>query len=190
MIGIRGPALVLRKFRVEPGQLALPTTSSLVEIEGRKPGLVGWLLALIGIEAVTSLIITQRDVRFRSGSLFGQLNSMMPMTAVASAHGGYAKPIGYLIAAVIVAVLAVVFAFNPEIGPIALPVGFGIAVGLAIVYALEKRMALFVESSGGATFGLVFKRSVIEDVPVDIAKVQVVVDMIRELVIASQVKQA
>lgn len=193
MIKIIGPALVLRKFRVdsEPSKQEPP----IVEVEGRKPGLIAFFLTLIGIDNTTTLWITRREVCFRAGSLFGEITSMVPLTAVASAHSGYAKPIGRLIAAGVVLFLSFSMAVS---APRDLPVGGGtiiliglvIALILVISYALGKKMALYVESSGGATFGLIFKRSVIEGVAVDIDRVKAVVDLIRELVIAAQHRSA
>ena len=193
LMGIGGPALALRKFSVSgaPSKEEAPV----IEIEGRKPGLIGFFLTLIGIDASTSLIVTPRDIRFRKGSLFGEMTSMMPLTAVATAHAGYAKPIGYLILAGIVLVFSVGSAgavhssMHRDGGTFGALIGFmGVVLALVLVvaYFLSRKMAIFVESSGGATFGVIFKRSVIEGVTVDIAKVKSVVDIIRELVIACQ----
>jgi len=63
---------------------------------------------------------------------------------------------------------------------------FVIAAALMAMYVLNKRFALFVESSGGATLGLVFKPSVIEGVQIDSQRVQDVVALTRELIIAAQ----
>ena len=37
---------------------------------------LAFLLTLIGIDATTSLIVTARDIRFRKGSLYGEITSM------------------------------------------------------------------------------------------------------------------
>lgn len=182
-MGITGPALVLRKFSVTmaPSKQGAPV----IEVEGRKPGVVAFLLTLMGIDTTTKLLVTTRDIQFRKGSLFGEITSMMPLTAVASAHAGFAKPVGHLIAAGVIlmaSIGAVGVGGYFAIGMVLLVV----AAVLVVAYFLSKKMAVFVESSGGATFGLIFKPSVIEGVTVDIEKVKVVVDVIRELVIACQ----
>lgn len=194
LMGITGPALVLRKFNVTGA--ASKQEEPVIEIEGRKPGLIAFLLTVIGVDSATSLVVTPRDIRFRKGSLFGEITSMMPLTAVASAHAGFAKPIGYLIAAGLVVLVTLGVAMGAGSGrrnagfegmsSAVLVVGLVIAGILAIAYVLSKKMAVSVESAGGASFGLVFKRSIIEGVPVDIDKVKVVVDIIRELVITCQ----
>jgi hypothetical protein len=193
MIGIVGPALVLRKFSVSgaPSKQEDPV----IEIEGRKPGLIAFFLTLIGIDASTSLIVTPRDIRFRKGSLYGEITSMMPLTAVASAHAGFAKPIGYLIAAgaVLFASLGLGIGAHSELrhggggaGVAVLILGVLVSLVLVVSYFLSRKMAVFVESSGGTTVGLVFKQSIIEGVTVDIDKVKSLVDIIRELVITCQ----
>lgn len=191
MIRISGPALVLRQFTVStaPSKPEPPV----VEIEGRKPGLISFVLTILGIDNTTRLAITRREISFRTGSLFGEITSVVPLTAVASAHSGFAKPIAHLIAAAIIVLLSVGAAVGaPPRSPVSpgmiLGVGLAVAAVLLVSYILGKKMALFVESSGGTIFGLVFKRGVIEGVPVDIDKVKAVVEIIRELVIASQAK--
>lgn len=198
LMGIQGPALALKKFVVtgEPSKQEAP----LIDIEGRKPGLIAFVLTMMGIDTTTSLLVTPRDIRFRKGSLFGEITSMMPLTAVASAHAGFAKPIGYLIAAGLIVFISLGAAIGAETGirhsgfqgggVLIAVVGIVIALILVIAYFLSKKMAVFVESSGGATFGLIFKPSIIEGVTVDITKVKAVVDIIRELVIACQQRAA
>jgi hypothetical protein len=192
--GITGPALVLRKFNVTGA--ASKEEAPVIEVEGRKPGLAAFLLTLMGIDTTTSLIVTPRDVRFRKGSLFGEITSMIPMTAVASAHAGYAKPIGYLIAAgvVIMASLGMAGGVGSQagagMGAVVAVLGLVVAAVLVVAYFLSKKMAVFIESSGGAALGLIFKPSVIEGVPVDIQKVKSVVDIVRELVITCQQRTA
>jgi hypothetical protein len=189
MMGINSPALALRKFNVTGA--ASKQEAPVIEIEGRKPGLIAFVLTMMGIDTTTSLLVTPRDIRFRKGSLYGEITSMMPMTAVASAHAGFAKPIGYLIAAGAIVLGSIsggvgAASQHGSGGAIVFLGGLVLAAIFVAAYFLSKKMAVFVESSGGTTFGLVFKPSVIEGVTVDIEKVKTVVDMIRELVITCQ----
>jgi len=178
--------LVLTKF-VTSGP-SVPPEAPLVEIEARKGGLIAFLLTAMGIENKTRLVIARREVLFTSGSLFGEQTSMIPMTAVASAHGGFSKPIAYLIAAgfLILMAFGIMAGGNVVIGFVVLL----IAVGCIIAYYLGKNMSLGIESSGGLPLGLTFKRSVIEGVTVDSEKVRQVVMLVRELVIQAQQKPA
>jgi len=191
MIKIAGAALVLRKFTVS--SVPVKPEDPIVEIEGRKPGLISWLLTAMGIDSTTSLIITRRDVVFRGGSIFGEMNSLMPMTAVASIHGGFAKPVqlliiaGFLTLFLVFPGLGMLASENTRMGGCAMSaIGLLIVAACLVFYWLEKRMALYVESTGGAIFGLVFKRSIIEGVEVDINKVKAVVDLTREMVLQAQ----
>lgn len=166
-------------------------SSTMVVVEGRRPGIGGYVLAAIGIDATTSLVISTRDITFQSGSLFGQLSSVMPLTAVASIHAGYAKPLRYLALALGCAVCGAFSMLsgwaNDAGGWVAAAVVLLlIASASMFMYALNKRFALFIESSGGATLGLVFKPSMIEGVQVDEQRVQQIVTLTRELIIAAQ----
>lgn len=180
---LQGSALALKRFHTTQAQVA--SQAPLVWIEGRRPGLGGFVLSALGIDTTTTLIVTQRDVVFREGSIFGQMNSMMPLTAVASVHAGYSKPVQYLAAAAML-LFGSLSAVPAAESPAPLAVGVLGALVCVVLYAIRRRFAVFVESSGGAVFGLVFLPSVIEGVQVDIQRVQSVVDLTRELVIAAQ----
>jgi hypothetical protein len=184
-----GALLALTRFHTT--QAPPSQTQPLVWVEGRRPGLAGFVLSKIGIDTTTALIISPRDVTFRSGSLFGQMSSMMPLTSVASVHAGHSKPIHYIALAVLFSLFGVMsavmgIALGANGGVMIGAVCMVIALAMMIAYALNKRFALYVESSGGATLGLVFKPSVIEGVQVDSQRVQAVVDLTRELILAAQ----
>jgi hypothetical protein len=57
-------------------------------------------------------------------------------------------------------------------------------LGAALItgYAFSKRLILTVETSGGMVVGLAFKRSVIENVAVDIAEVQRAIALINRVI--------
>ena len=83
-----GPVLVLRKFKVNEKAV----DGIVVEITGRTPGLLGWLLTTIGFSAETELKVSREYVSFSSSSLFGQVNQVVPLPSVSSTHCGYYKP--------------------------------------------------------------------------------------------------
>lgn len=187
-----GPALVLSKFAVNED---LPKEEPpIIEIEGRKPGFLAFVLTIMRINSSTRLTVTSTDVSFRSGSMFGEITSVMPLSALASAHSGLAKPIERLAGAVAIFMgamstgLGMMASRNAEAGMAVMVLGGLVAFFLLVSYILSKKMAIFVESSGGATFGLVFKPSIIEGVTVDDVKVRAVVGLIRDLAARSQRK--
>lgn len=187
MFRFNGPTLVLQKFTMGAPQDDFP--QRLVEIQGRKPGILSFVLSALGLDSTTSLTLTPSDVRFKESGLFGEMTTVVPLTAIASAHGGFTKPLGYLFAAgffsffmpgwaIALPVLMVGDMRVPDFVPVAEGCGILLSLACLVAYALEKRMGIFIESSGGARFGLVFKRSVIEGVPVHIGRVSQAVGII------------
>jgi hypothetical protein len=67
-IRVTGPTLVLRKFTIDEA----PSANVLADIVGRASGITAWLLTVMGFDAETSLNVTDKQVTFRSSSLFGQ----------------------------------------------------------------------------------------------------------------------
>lgn len=64
----------------------------------------------------------------------------------------------------------------------------GLTIGLLffIMYWLSKKIAISIQTKGGIIMGLIFKRSVIENVPIDIQKSLQAINIINENVIESQ----
>lgn len=192
---IEGSALVLTRFHV--GGVEIDPEAAVVDIEGRREGFFTWLLTLTGFDPTTRLVVTRRDISLQVGGLDGEFTGMVPCTAVASVHAGYSRSLGHLIlGGLLLACAAILGGFSSQ--EVRGSSGFGImaggavlsavvALGLVIVYFTEKKMAIFVESSGGAIIGMVFKPSVIEGVDVDIERVRNVVVVIREVVLAGRV---
>lgn len=182
-----GPTLVLKRLDFNPGG----SGQYLVHVVGRPQGLLGWLLAKLGLDDDTELMLESRRVRFESSSLFGRVAHMMPLRSVASTSCAFKKPIGLLVFAALL-----VLAGFPLVG-VGLIESEGAAVGLGflcvvvggvcgVLYVLLKSLAIEVTSAGGTTFKLSFKRSVIENVPLDISKAEQVINLISAQVTASQ----
>lgn len=161
MITITGPALVLKRFDVDPH-------SGRVHIVGRAPGLISFFLSLIGVDATTEFTVSPQEIHMRSASFFGEISYLTPITKIASMRSGYAKPVQLLIAAI------------ATIWTVILPIVF------LVLYFLEKRIIVQVETTGSTVYGIAFKRSLIENVPVDVDKAKAVVAIInRNMMIAN-----
>jgi len=200
-IRISGPTLVLRKFIVNE----TPSDSMFIYIEGRKSGLIAWLLTLAGIDEDTILQASDREVIFKSSSLFGSLHHVVPLPSISSAHCGYSNPMGYIILAVIFIIVGLWGAFLTfasydtlwDLGMVHDPfpqlriliLGLVIGIVFLIVYWLSRKITMVIETSGGMTLGLNFKRSVIENVPVNIDKTLNAVSILNKKVVESQLKQ-
>lgn len=160
MIRILGPALVLKQFSTD-------AYSGRVYVVGRQPGFMGWLLSAIGVDANTELTVTPTEVSFRQASLFGETVTVCPVSRVACASAGYAKPIEYLIIAGLTAVTVI------------------IPIVMIILFFLEKRMFVMVETTGGGSFAIAFKRSLIEGVEVNQEKAKEVLQILHRNVMVS-----
>lgn len=177
-----GTTLVLRRFAVTD----VPPAPPQIEIVGRASGLVGYLLTVLGLEAETTFTMQYDEIRFRSASLSGQLHHMVPLTSVASAHCGYSKPVGLLFLGAILALFGVVVLIEGgRDGGSGLLLVL-IAGGLFIAYALKKKLTLAFETAGGLVLGLAFKRSVMENVSVDMDEALKVVELVSRRIMVAQ----
>ena len=73
-----GPTLVLRKFKLDES----PSASMSLDIIGRAPGFLGWLLTILGFDAETGLRVTGKEILFKRSSLFGQIYQVVPLPSV------------------------------------------------------------------------------------------------------------
>lgn len=189
-IRISGPTLVLRRFHIDE----TPSANILVDIVGRPKGIIAWLLTILGIDAETSLKATDKEVTFRSSSLFGQIHHVAPLPSISSTHCGYSKPIGYLILGIIFILVGLLSSVSPVLWQFGLygsrGLIFGLVVGVVflIAYWLSKKMTMVFETSGGMTMGLIFKRSVIENIPIDIEQALKAIYIVNNKITESQVK--
>ena len=89
-------------------------------------------------------MVTPSDLWLRSSSFFGEISTLCPNRQIASIRVGYAKPVQYLIAA------------GLTFMTIILPILF------IVLYFLERRTVLIVESSSGGVMVIAFRvRSVL-----------------------------
>lgn len=181
-IRISGPALVLRKFKVEESS----PDGVFVEIVGRASGLTAWLLTILRFDTETRLKVTDKEFSFKSSSLFGQINQVAPLTSISSTHCSYSKPICYLIVGVISIIGGVLSSMGRYGNSGALIAGIVIGAVFFILYWLSKKMTMSFETSGGMIMGLTFKRSVIENIPVDIQKAIQAIGIVNKKVLESQ----
>lgn len=178
-----GPALVLKQFTINKtatGQAAL------VNIVGRQGGLISWVLTLIGLDTTSSLKVTPADISLRDTSLFGQQHSVIAISSISSVHCGYRKPISYFFISAVFLLLGLGGSFSGG----GFKAFFGGLIFAAIFFAfyfLKKTIVIYmVPRAGAPIMGLSFKRSVVENVPVDIQQVELAIGIINSLVIRAQ----
>jgi hypothetical protein len=174
-----GPALVVKKFECNSEQ-------GTVEIKGRAPGLVAFILSAMGLDATTTFSADRQMITCKKTSLSGEDHVTVPTPCVATLACGYNKPIGLLFLAVVFFLQGLYMSFEGgrhggKMGMVSILVG----IGCAVAYFLLKKMYLYVITNGGNIIGLKFKRSVIENVQVDITKVKEAIEVLRNNVLRS-----
>ncbi|KAF0139916.1 MAG: hypothetical protein FD122_2817, partial [Stygiobacter sp.] len=173
---ISGPELVLRRFHIDEAAEDLN-----VEIVGRASGLTAWLLTVMDLDAETKLLVHKTKISFKSASLSGELHQVVPMASISSTHCGYSKPIALLFLGVILFIAGILLS-QAVIGLV-----FG---GIVIVlYFISKKTSIVLETSGGMQLSLSFKRSIIENVSIDIEEALKVIRIINDNIVKQQQKQ-
>ncbi|HZQ21503.1 MAG TPA: zinc ribbon domain-containing protein [Terriglobales bacterium] len=183
-----GITCVLRKFRVDPD----PNAEIAVDISGRASGIVGWILTLMHLEPDVHLLVNRNEVSIRSTSLRGFWHEFIPLRSIQSTSCGYDRSMLALIFAAIFGlafvlnVFAAVTSSNQNEFGATMGVAFGSLILCAIaalVYYLSKRIVLSIHDGASKTRGVVFKRSVIENVTIDLPQALEAVAVINQRVL-------
>lgn len=145
-----------------------------VTITGRRSGLIGLLLSLMGIDPITKVVVNQERLEFSWASLSGIEYRVIPLVNICSTYYGFRKP--WTEAIVLwLSIIAVSYVSMNELWDVnaaesLLGMGWVALIGAVIgivYYILNRKMTLgFVESSGHVN-AIAFKPSIIENVQVD-----------------------
>jgi hypothetical protein len=186
---VSGTPVVLKKFHLNED----PTAGTAVEIVGRASGFLSWILNLLRLEQDFQLIVTDSEASVTRGSLSGIVHIYIPLNKVTSTVCGYQHSI---LAFAFAALFTVGFIMNllsgllqnnrNEVGSdMGLAFGYLIlAVIFVLVYFSSKRIGINIETMH--THGLVFKRSLIENVEVDLPQALRAISVINARVLAAQ----
>ena len=176
-MNISGSALVLRRFQIDE----TGTSGANVWIEARQPGIISFLLTLVGLDPNSSLRVTRGSISFQNSSVFGMNQVSTPLANIGAFVGGYKKPFWALVFAGLMFFLGLSLAFVEDGG-----IFFGFFAFLSICgllyYYLQKTMFMGFETSGGGTYGFAFKASVLEGVGVDIKRVESTIAYVNSLI--------
>lgn len=171
-----GSPLVLKTFTVNE---AAPDGIA-VHIVGRKSGLIAWLLTVVGFDALTTLIVNETEISFKSSSLYGQMLKLVPISMISSTTCGYFKPFGFLLFGTVFAVVGVIFAIGGIVaGALILIALGGILLGL---YWTSKSMIISLTAGGMEPVGLRLRPSVIHGMSINLDKVAAAVTLINRRV--------
>ncbi|MDD5258357.1 MAG: hypothetical protein PHD29_00095 [bacterium] len=200
-----GKVFVLKKFKIND----TPSVESniIIEIKGRHPGIFSWLLTLLKFDMVTQLLVTNKEISFKSKSFFCEVNHVVSLKSVASASCGFIKPVQFIIIGPIIAILSIGYnlfqryynIYTMQIDLLSnwhriiftdiIPlIGWVLCLAMIVKYFLTKTIAISIETNGGMRFGLSFKRSVIEKIPMDIEIARKAIELLGERIVDSHIK--
>ena len=168
---------ILKTFQIDQtGQ-----TGAHLYIEARQPGLIAFILNIIGLDPTAQLKVTRGAVSFRSTSLSGMTETSTALTQIGSFQGGYSKPIELLFGALFFMIVGLIVGISFEEMTF-FTIGLVIAGICVIAYALQKNLSFGFETSGGAYYGMAFKRGVLNNVSVDIKQVEIALQLVNTLI--------
>ena len=181
-------ALVIKRWKAE--SKPIDANNNFVSITGRKSGLVAWLLSLLKIDPSTTINVGLDRVEFTSASLAGTASRLIPLQGVCSTYYGYHKPwkasssIFFLFAFFGLSMaMSTAERGSPGNGGLTLVVAATLGLIVALVYYfLNRTLTLgFVEHSGVVS-GIIFKRSVIENIDINHEQAKAVCVIIQRLI--------
>jgi len=180
---VSGPTLVLREFKIDEAA----TDGLILKIVGRVSGIKAWLLTIMGFDAETTLAVSTKDVSFRSSSLSGEINRLAPFASISSTNCGFYKPISFFILGIIFILLGLIGGIISRQLIAGIP---AIILGIVffVIYSLNKKIIISIETKGSSFIGLSFKRSVIENVAVNIDEAKKAIKLVNGKLVSSQLK--
>lgn len=157
-----------------------------VRIEGRKSGLIAWLLTLFGIEAMIKFEVYGDRIECSKTSLSGMICETIPLTAISNLGSGFVKPVFLFVFAAISAAIAVIAFFCNSTGTAMYWVIS--AVIFVVLYFWWKTMILYFIPNSASTILVKFKRSVIEGVELDENTAGEIIGIVSQLVQKNKAK--
>jgi hypothetical protein len=174
-----GTVWILKTFQVDETAL----TGAHVFVEARQPGMFAFILNLLGLDPTATLKVTKGSISFRMSKLSGMTQTSTSLNQIGSFQGGYKKPIELLVLAFVIFVIGITIDITAGLGAPVFTIGsMIISLILIACYALFKHLFIGFETSGGAYYGMVFKRGILNNVSVDIDQIEYTIAFINSLI--------
>ena len=177
------PKRVLQKFKIHKSANGTP----LVRVVGRAQGLISFILTIMGLSDQTHFELFEDRIFYRSNSLSLQIVNTVMLDHVNYTICTLYQPIwilifgGLLLIASFFSLLAVAF-----VGSLAAFIFGMLAVFSAYFFWTNRFLVMGIKTSSGDIFGIVFKRSIIENIEVDFGKVRKAMRLVDEKILASK----
>ena len=177
------PVRVLQKFKIHKSANGTP----LVRVVGRAQGLISFVLTILGLSDQTHFELFEDRIFYRSNSLSLQIVNTVMLDHVNYTICTLYQPIwtliigGLLLIASFFSLLAVAF-----VGSLPAFVFGMLAVFSAYFFWTNRFLVMGIRTSSGDTLGIVFKRSIIENIEVDFGKVRKAMRLVDEKILAAK----
>ncbi|MBP8273901.1 MAG: hypothetical protein KAY59_05685 [Acidobacteria bacterium] len=129
--------------------------------------------------------MTDQKVFFREASLSGELHHLAPVATVSSTPCGFSQPIWLLMTGAVFLLMSLLSAVGSRDGGATLFGGVIIAGICGLIFALQKKIVITIETTGGLVMGLAFKPSAMEQVSINLARALQAVDRLNGIVVSS-----
>ena len=151
-----------------------------VRLVGRKPGIIDWILTVIGINTTVIFEVYENRIEYSYGSLSGRMMEIIPLSKVSNLMCGYFKPFFLIILGIIALLAGICIGF--EVGAFAFIIGLILSVVCFIYYFLLKTTMVSVIPNSASATSVAFKRSLIENNTISDEEAKQIVDIINQLV--------
>jgi len=187
-----GPKLKLLKFtlRQEPQE----PDRAILTIQGRRMGVIAWVMNLLGIGTKTELTVSRTELRRHVSSLGSDATDIVPIGRISSMHVNVTtKPYGFLLASLfnfmIGFVAIVVYFLVPKQGESGLIYGnvFVLSSILLVVkfFTTPPTLTLLVTITSGRMLGIVFQPGEINGKKIGQDRLLDAVEVVRGLIVSA-----
>jgi hypothetical protein len=188
-----GPNLVLLEMRVGSDR----TAGEFLYILGRRAGIVAWILSLFGLIAQTSFSVTDDDVVRETAGPWGFESCYAPLAEVSASRCSYYRAFWVLVLSLAFYLygfltLAVAMSRSNDYQRQAAMAAASGTLWVCLIcgtacyvwYALSKRVLISVAARGDVGLGISFKRSIVENVGVELSRTIEAVDLLNSRILA------
>jgi hypothetical protein len=177
------PKRVLQNFRINKAARG----TALVRVVGRAEGLISFILTIMGLSDQTHFELFEDKIFYRSNSLSLQIVNTVMLDHVNHTICTLYQPIWVLVfgafqlLAALLSLLGVAF-----VGSLPALILGVLALFSAYFFWTNRFLVMAIKTSSGDTFGIVFKRSIIENVEVDFGKVRNAMHLVDKKILAAK----
>jgi hypothetical protein len=181
-----GAKLILRGFKFTP-----TGTGEFLYILGRRSGVLGWLLSLFGLQALTGFSATDNEVARETVGPSGFESVYAPLADIAGSKCSYYRAFWVLVLSLafyaygLLSLARAISKSDDDERQSAMAGASYTLWGcllcgtlLYLWYALSKRVVISVWTKGGVSVGISFKRGVVENRTIELKVASEVVDSI------------